>query len=70
MTNPTNQDPLKILMKKIAGIVLIILGILGLFLPFTPGIAMIIIGVILFGNHKLIMFIQKIKGKIIKTVKK
>ena len=35
---------------KILGILLIVLGIVGLFLPFLQGIAMILLGLALLGN--------------------
>jgi len=41
------------ILKKIAGVTLIILGIAGLFLPFFQGILMIVAGLILLGNKKL-----------------
>ena len=47
--------------KKFLGIILIIGGIFGLFLPFFQGIAMIILGAILFGNKFLIRKIKQIK---------
>jgi len=46
-------------LKKIAGIILIILGIVGLFLPFLQGIAMILIGATLLGNAWLLKKIRK-----------
>ncbi|MCK4265234.1 hypothetical protein KAW80_02655 [Candidatus Babeliales bacterium] len=47
--------------KKIIGILLIIIGIPGLFLPFLQGIVFIIIGTTLLGNKKLISYLKKIK---------
>ena len=51
--------------KKILGILLIMLGIIGLFLPFLQGILMIIAGLVLVGNHALLVtvrrFVQKLK---------
>jgi uncharacterized protein YqgC (DUF456 family) len=70
MLNQPEQDQIKKTLKKITGGILIILGILGLFLPFTPGIAIIILGIILLGNHKLIILVKKIKNKFIQTIKK
>ncbi len=40
-------------LKKIAGIILILVGILGLFLPFLQGVVMIVAGVILLGDRRL-----------------
>lgn len=50
--------------KKIIGITLIIAGIIGLFLPFFQGVLMIILGLILLGNHKLKNFVIKLIKKI------
>ena len=47
--------------KKIFGMILIIGGILGLFLPFFQGIAMIILGSILLGDKFLIKKTKKLK---------
>jgi len=61
------------LIKKIIGIILIIAGIIGIFLPFLQGVLMILLGLVLLGNPKLEKFvtelIKKIKKKciIIKT---
>ena len=55
------------IIKKIIGVILIIAGVLGLFLPFFQGILMILLGLALLGNHKLknwfIKLIDKIKKK-------
>lgn len=50
--------------KKIIGITLIIAGIIGLFLPFFQGVLIIILGLILLGNHKLKNFVIKLIKKI------
>jgi len=47
--------------KKILGIILIIGGIFGLFLPFFQGVAMIILGAILLGNKTLIRKTKQLK---------
>jgi len=52
------------IIKKIIGIILIIAGIIGLFLPFFQGILLIILGSILLGNHKLKKFVNKLIKKI------
>ena len=49
--------------KQILGILLIIFGIAGLFLPFIQGIALIIAGTILLGNKQLLDFFKKIIKK-------
>ncbi|MBC8527022.1 MAG: hypothetical protein H8D22_09255 [Candidatus Cloacimonetes bacterium] len=46
-------------MKKISGITLIVLGIFGLFLPFLQGILMIIAGLTILGDKKLLKLIEK-----------
>ena len=53
-------------LKKIAGIVLIIVGIIGLFLPIIQGILLIIAGLLLMGVKKkdIDRWIKKIKLKI------
>jgi len=51
------------IIKKITGIILIIIGIIGLFLPLLQGILLILIGLALFHN-------QNIKEYILKKVKK
>ena len=40
--------------KKILGILLIIIGIIGLFLPFLQGIVMILLGVFLLGGKSMV----------------
>jgi len=46
--------------KKGLGIFFIILGAIGAFLPFIPGVLLIIFGLILLGNETLKDFILKI----------
>lgn len=61
------------LTKKIIGIILIAIGILGLFLPLLQGILLIIIGIALFENKSIkeaiVSFVDKIKRKRKKIVK-
>ena len=45
------------IVKKIAGIVLIVIGVIGLFLPIIQGILLIIAGLLLLGVKK-----EQIKG--------
>lgn len=52
------------IIKKIIGIILIIAGIIGLFLPFFQGVLMILLGLILLGNPKLKKFVTKLIKKI------
>jgi len=49
--------------KKVAGVLLIILGIIGLALPFLQGIALIIAGAVLLKNRWLLEKIQILKKK-------
>ena len=49
-------------LKKIAGILLIIAGIFGLFLPLLQGVLMISTGIILLGNKYLITKFKKVKA--------
>ena len=44
--------------KKILGLVLVIAGVIGLFLPILQGVLMISTGVLLLGNQKLIKKLQ------------
>jgi len=53
--------------KKILGIFFIIIGVIGLFLPFLQGILFILIGIALFKNKSIkkcvVDFFKKIKNK-------
>ena len=53
------QKPL--IIKKIAGVILIIAGIIGSFLPFIQGFLLIAIGAILLGNKWLIQKLNELK---------
>jgi len=57
-----NNNKFYNLMKKIIGILLIILGTTGLFLPFLQGIAMIIAGAVLLGNKWLLKKLKQLKS--------
>lgn len=48
--------------RKVAGVVLIILGIIGLFLPFLQGVAMILAGLALLENKQAALLFEKIKA--------
>jgi len=50
--------------KKIIGIILIILGIAGLFLPFLQGIILIAIGLAFLGNKRIKRILKKYWEKI------
>ena len=52
------------IIKKIVGVILIIAGIIGLFLPFFQGVLMIVLGLVLLGNHKLKNYVVKLIKKI------
>ena len=58
------------MLKKIAGIILIIAGIIGSFLPFIQGFLLIIIGAILLGNRWLLDKLKEIKSWISSKIKK
>ena len=49
------------IIKKIAGVILIIAGIIGSFLPFIQGFLLIAIGAILLGNKWLIQKLNELK---------
>jgi hypothetical protein len=55
--------------KKIIGVILIVGGLLGLFLPFLQGIAMIAAGIILIENKRLIDFSKRILKRFKKNKK-
>ncbi len=52
--------------KKIAGIVLIVIGVIGLFLPIIQGVLLIIAGLLLLGVKKeqMMKWVRKFKKKI------
>ncbi|MFH1831902.1 MAG: PGPGW domain-containing protein [bacterium] len=54
-----HENLLKTYGKKILGILLILVGIIGLFLPFLQGVLMISAGIILLGNKKLLTKMHK-----------
>ena len=56
--------------KKILGVVLIVGGMVGLFLPIVQGILMISTGALLLGNQKLIKKLQSFSIALRKTTKK
>ena len=56
--------------RKTAGVLLIFLGIIGLFLPFLQGVAMILAGLVLLGNKRAIVWFDKLKCMTNKWVKK
>lgn len=51
--------------KRIIGVVLIIFGIVGLFLPLLQGIVMIVAGLALLGNHTLANYLSSLKDRLI-----
>lgn len=53
-----------VILKKILGIILIILGIVGLFLPFLQGLIFITAGIGLLGNKKLLYKLKRLLAKI------
>ncbi len=50
---------MKPLIKKTSGITLVVLGIFGLFLPFLQGILMIIAGLTILGDKRIVNLIKK-----------
>ncbi|MCB9493158.1 MAG: hypothetical protein H6679_02700 [Epsilonproteobacteria bacterium] len=58
----TAKQKFLFVIKKIAGIFLIIAGIFGLFLPFLQGIAMIASGIFLLDGRIFSALAKKIKG--------
>ncbi len=50
------------MLKQIAGVALIVLGILGLFLPFLQGIAFIVVGAILLDNKYILKRVRKVQA--------
>ena len=45
--------------KKVVGVVLIVGGVLGLFLPFLQGIAMIVVGAVLLKNEFILRKVRQ-----------
>ena len=58
-----NQTNIWKILKYIAGWTLIVLGVIGLFLPFLQGILMIIAGGILLENKQIIEFVKSMQKK-------
>jgi hypothetical protein len=52
--NPCRVVEMKIIIKKVLGVILIIVGLLALFTPFTPGSWLALIGLELLGIRKFI----------------
>jgi uncharacterized membrane protein YbaN (DUF454 family) len=61
------QRSLKSLLIKIVGASLVLLGIIGIFLPFLQGFLMISAGLAMLGNKKMKNFFSTIKKHIKKT---
>ncbi len=51
--------------KRIVGVVLIVFGIVGLFLPVLQGIVMIVAGLALLGNHTLAKYLLSLKDRLV-----
>ena len=64
------KNNLLIIIKKITGIILIIIGIIGSFLPFIQGFLLIIIGTILLENKWLLNKLKNLKIWIKSKIKK
>ena len=56
--------------RSIAGLICIIAGVLGLFLPIVPGMVLIFIGLILLGWVKIRQTTQVITARVKKHIKK
>ncbi|MBL7107833.1 MAG: hypothetical protein ISS38_00830 [Candidatus Cloacimonetes bacterium] len=56
--------------KKIFGVFLILLGIVGLFLPILQGILLIVAGLTILGDKRMIKLIEQIKEYFRKKIKK
>ena len=56
--------------KRVLGVVLIAGGVVGLFLPFFQGIAMIIAGAVLLGNEKALNAIKRWVAQLKKCLKR
>lgn len=54
---------IKKLLKKAAGILLVVLGVIGLFLPVLQGMLMILLGLLLMENKTAIELFNNIKKK-------
>ncbi len=57
--NKKQENGVIIFAKKILGVLLIITGVIGLFLPFLQGIAMILLGVFLLGGKPAVRKCKK-----------
>jgi len=54
----------------VAGIIFILIGIAGLFLPIIPGIVLIVLGLIVMGKKDVVIFwIQKLPSPLNKILK-
>jgi uncharacterized protein YqgC (DUF456 family) len=51
-------------LKKILGAILIVFGLVSLFIPIFPGVLIILFGVVLLGNHRLIAAMRLVRSKI------
>lgn len=47
------------IVKRIIGVILIVTGIVGIFLPFIQGLLLVAVGIYLVGNHKLINWLKQ-----------
>lgn len=63
LNKPFNHYFMKLALKKILGVVLIIMGIIGLFVPILQGIALIIVGIVLLEYEPLTEFMRSLKEK-------
>ena len=55
----THRQRIWSIAKKALGVILIIVGLFGIFLPILQGLLLIALGVYLVGNHKLINWLKR-----------
>lgn len=67
---PKNNNLLVNGIRKVTGIFLIIMGIIGLFVPILQGIALIIAGVIVLQNKYLLKKLKAVRAHFKKKAKK
>ncbi|MBX9831172.1 hypothetical protein K2X40_04410 [Candidatus Babeliales bacterium] len=56
--------------KKVLGVVLIIVGVVGIFVPFLQGILLILAGLFLLGNHTLANKLFALKERVLTYMRK
>lgn len=64
-----SRSEIWILVKKVVGIILIVIGIFGLFLPLLQGFLLIILGMALFENKSIKEYVKNFMKRIKKNNK-